>query len=47
MPGIVVFKTLADAVRAGYHAYDRRPDGGYLVRTRIATGWAMAIVERT
>jgi hypothetical protein len=43
MPGIMVFKTLADALRAGYHVYDRT-DHGYLVRTRTASGWAMAIV---
>ncbi len=44
MPGIMVFKTLADALRAGYHVYDRT-DHGYLVRTRTAAGWAMAIVS--
>jgi hypothetical protein len=43
MAGIQVFKTLADALRAGYSVYDRT-DNGYLVRTRTASGWAMAIV---
>ena len=43
MAGVMVFKTLADALRAGYSVYDRTPDG-YLVRTRTANGWAMAIV---
>jgi hypothetical protein len=43
MPGIQVFKTLADALRAGYHVYDRT-EHGYLVRTRTASGWAMAVV---
>jgi hypothetical protein len=45
MSGIVVFKTLTDALRAGYHVYDRS-DHGYLVRTRTADGthWALAIV---
>jgi hypothetical protein len=43
MPGIQVFKTLADALRAGYHVYDRTTDG-YLVRTRTTSGWAMALV---
>ncbi len=43
MPGIQVFKTLADALRAGYQVYDRTPDG-YRVRTRTANGWAIAIV---
>ena len=43
MPGIQVFKTLADALRAGYQVYDRTSDG-YLVRARTANGWAMAVV---
>ena len=43
MAGIQVFKTLADALRAGFTVYDRTPDG-YLVRMRTAHGWAMAIV---
>jgi hypothetical protein len=43
MPGIQVFKTLADALRAGFTVYDRTADG-YLVRMRTANGWAMAIV---
>jgi hypothetical protein len=43
MAGIQVFKTLADALRAGYTVYDRT-EHGYLVRTRTAAGWAMAIV---
>jgi len=44
MPGITVFKSLAEALNAGFHVYDRT-EGGYLVRTRTATGWAMAIVR--
>jgi predicted aspartyl protease len=46
MPGIQVFKTLADALRAGYQVYDRTSDG-YLVRARTANGWAMAVVVCT
>jgi hypothetical protein len=44
MAGVLVFKTLADALRAGYHVYDRT-EQGYLVRTRTAAGWAMALVS--
>lgn len=44
MAGLHVFKSLADALRAGYQIYDRTKDG-YLVRTRTKTGWALAIVE--
>ncbi len=43
MAGLVVFKSLADALRAGYQVYDRT-ESGYLVRTKTASGWAMALV---
>jgi hypothetical protein len=43
MQGILTFRTLADALRAGYHVYDRTSDG-YLVRTKTPQGWAMALV---
>jgi len=39
----MVFQSLADALRAGFQIYDRTADG-YLVRTRTASGWAMALV---
>lgn len=42
--GLMVFKTLADALRAGYQVYDRTADG-YLVRTRTSAGWALALVS--
>jgi hypothetical protein len=44
MAGLMVFKSLADALRAGYQVYDRTADG-YLVRTRTAAGWAIAVVS--
>ena len=43
MTGLLVFKSLADALRAGFQIYDRTQDG-YLVRTKTHTGWAMALV---
>lgn len=43
MAGIVVFRSLAEAINAGFEVYDRSPDG-YLVRLRTARGWAFAIV---
>jgi hypothetical protein len=46
MAGIRVFKTLGEALRAGYHVYDKSPTG-HLVRIRIGTGWALAIVDHT
>lgn len=42
--GLMVFKSLADALKAGYQVYDRTSDG-YLVRTKTAAGWAIAIVH--
>lgn len=44
MAGIVVFGSVAEALRAGYQVYDRTSDG-YLVRIRTAAGWAMALVN--
>jgi hypothetical protein len=44
MTGMVVFKSLADALRAGYQVYDRTKTG-YVVRMRTAAGWAMALVD--
>ncbi|MBV9103369.1 MAG: hypothetical protein JO060_07240 [Candidatus Eremiobacteraeota bacterium] len=44
MAGLMVFKSLADALRAGFQVYDRTPDG-YLVRTKTQSGWAMALVS--
>jgi hypothetical protein len=44
MAGVVVFKTLSEALRAGYHVYERT-ERGYLVRTRTSAGWAMAMVS--
>jgi hypothetical protein len=43
MAGLTVFKSLADALRAGFQIYDRTSEG-YLVRTQTAHGWAMALV---
>lgn len=44
MAGVVEFKSLAEALRAGYQIYDRTSDG-YLVRIKTSAGWAMAIVR--
>lgn len=43
MQGLMVFRSLADALRAGYQVYDRTAEG-YLVRIRTAAGWASALV---
>jgi len=44
MAGLVVFRSVEEAIRAGFEVYDRTSDG-YLVRTRTARGWALAIVR--
>ena len=44
MAGITVFRSIAEALRAGFEVYDRTSEG-YLVRTRTARGWALAIVR--
>lgn len=44
MSGVLVFRSLADALHAGYSVYDRTSTG-YLVRTRTSAGWGLAIVE--
>jgi hypothetical protein len=44
MAGLMVFHSLSEALRAGFQIYDRTPEG-YLVRTRTASGWAMALVS--
>jgi hypothetical protein len=44
MAGIMVFNTLADALRAGFVVHDRT-ERGYVVKTRTAAGWAMAVVK--
>jgi len=44
MAGVLVFKNLMEAKRAGYEVYERT-DHGYLVRARTRHGWAIAIVD--
>jgi hypothetical protein len=38
-----VFRSVRDAVDAGFQIYDRFPDG-YVVRTRHGDGWEFAVV---
>jgi hypothetical protein len=42
-PGLEVFHSLADALRAGWQVCDRFTDG-YIVRRRSAAGMVMALV---
>jgi hypothetical protein len=43
MPGITVFASLVEALKAGYSVHERT-EHGYIVRTRTPSGWALAIV---
>ena len=44
MSGLMIFSSVTEALRAGYHVYDRTADG-YLVRIQTRNGWAMALVN--
>jgi hypothetical protein len=43
MPGITTFRSVTDALDAGYQICERIEEG-YLVRIRTRSGWAMALV---
>ena len=44
MPGMVIFRSLQEALHAGYQICERTPTG-YLARIRTPNGWAMAVIE--
>lgn len=44
MSGVMVFSTLAEALRAGFEPIEFTLDGCF-VRGRTAAGWAIAIVR--
>jgi hypothetical protein len=46
MQGVLVLKTMADAVAQGFLFFDRSKDGHYIVRKMTPGGWALAIVEK-
>jgi lipid-binding SYLF domain-containing protein len=43
MPGIWVFSSLTEALKAGFQIYDRNSDG-YVVRRQGPNGWEQALV---
>ena len=43
MAGLMVFKSLTEALKYGFQVYDRTKDG-YIVRIQTDAGWAMAVV---
>ncbi|MBV9102401.1 MAG: hypothetical protein JO060_02360 [Candidatus Eremiobacteraeota bacterium] len=46
MPGLMIFTSLAEAIKCGFQVYDRTTDG-YIVRAKTAKGWALAMVVCT
>jgi hypothetical protein len=46
MPGLMVFHSLAAAIRAGFSVYDRT-ENGFIVRRKTLVGYAMALVDVT
>ncbi len=44
MQGIMVFKSMLEAVSSGFQYFDRTKDG-YLVRKMTPAGWALAIAR--
>ena len=46
MAGLVVFKSLSEAVRAGFQICGTTATG-YLVRAQTPAGWALALVEQS
>lgn len=41
--GIVVFRSVREALQAGYQIYGKTGDG-YLARMRTERGWALALI---
>ena len=44
MTGIAVFRSLAEAIRAGFMVESATPTG-YVVRQQTTAGWARAVVQ--
>jgi Ca2+-binding EF-hand superfamily protein len=42
--GVLVFRTLGEALKAGFQIYDRTPNG-YIARAKINGYWQMALIE--
>ena len=45
MQGVLVLKTLEDAMAKGFAFFDRTKEGYYIVRNMTDRGWALAIVD--
>ena len=46
MQGLLVLKTMSDAIAQGFVFFDRTKDGVYVVRKMTPRGWALAIVQK-
>ena len=45
MQGLLILKTMAEAIEQGFEYFDRTRDGYYVVRKMTPRGWALAIVD--
>jgi hypothetical protein len=44
MQGVLILRSMADAIAQGFEFFDRTSDG-YIVRKKTPLGWALAIVR--
>jgi hypothetical protein len=44
--GMRIFRSVPEALRAGFHIYDRVPKG-YIARAKVNDRWVMALIELT
>ncbi|HLW37178.1 MAG TPA: hypothetical protein VKR99_01990 [Candidatus Eremiobacteraceae bacterium] len=44
MQGVLILRSMADALAQGFEFFDRTADG-YIVRKKTPGGWALAIVR--
>jgi hypothetical protein len=42
--GMLVFRSIGEALKAGFQIYDRTPNG-YIARAKIDGYWQMALIE--
>ncbi|HET9030610.1 MAG TPA: hypothetical protein VFN49_10550 [Candidatus Aquilonibacter sp.] len=42
--GVIVFRSIGEAQRAGFYVYDRTPSG-FIARTNLNGRWATALIE--
>ena len=46
MQGLLILKTMEQALAQGFEYFDKTSEGYYLVRKKMADHWALAIVRK-